>query len=195
MIKRPEDVLTEHAVIKALFIDPELFPLVRGQLDTKMFSNEANRMVFSVLKRMHDDSIVLDQVALKGYLDTNYDRIGGETYLDIINSVEVLPSNINEYIKIIRDAYIRRATIDAGLDIAESAMHGASADIGVSKLLVYSDTLAGELAGDSVILSISDLIDVEREAFHSRVKDPGFRGIRTGIDNYDYTIGGLGGCL
>ena len=149
-------------------------------------------MVFSALIKMQADGITLDQVALRGYLDINYERIGGDKYLTKINGIEVLPSNIHMYIKIVKDAYIRRATIDAGLDIAKSGMHGASAEVGVNKLLNYSDSLAGELAGDSEILIISDLIDTELEAFHSRMKDPGFRGIRTGIDTYDYNIGGLG---
>ena len=192
MIKRPEDVYTEHAIIRTAFVDPELFPLVREHLDTGMFSSEANRMVFSALIKMQEDGVTLDQVALRGYLDTNYERIGGDSYLDTINGIEVLPSNIHEYIKIVKDTYIRRATIDAGLDIAESGMHGASAEVGVNKLLTYSDSLAGEMAGGSTILSISDLIDTELEAFHGRVKDPGFRGIRTGIESYDQIIGGLG---
>lgn len=193
MIKRPEDVYTEHAIIKTVFMDPELFPLVREHLDTRMFSSEANRMVFSALNRMQEDGVTLDQVALRGYLDTNYERIGGDAYLTVINAIDVLPSNVNEYVKIVKDAYIRRATIDAGLDIAEAAMHGVSADTGISKLLGYSDTLTNELAGTGgLILSVADLVAVERQTFESRVKDPGFRGIRTGIDNYDYTIGGLG---
>lgn len=192
MIKRPEDISTENAIIRTVFLDPDLFPLVREQLDTKMFSSEENRMVFAALKRMQEDNLTLDQVALSGYLNSNYERIGGDEYLARINRIEVLPSNIYEYIKIVRDAYIRRVTLDAGLDIAESAIHGSSADAGISKLLSYSDTLVGELAGDGAVLSLPDLLAIERHAFESRVKDPGFRGIRTGIDNYDHSIGGLG---
>ena len=192
MIKRPEDIKAEHAIIKTVFIEPELFPKVRETLSARMFSNEANRAVFDALRRMHDDSIALDQVALKGYLNSNYNRIGGDNYLNNINSMEVLPTNIDQYVHMVKDTYMRRSVIDAGLDIAESALHGQNADTAVGKLLTYSDRLAGEMAGNSEIISMSELAALQLPAFHSKVKDPGLRGIRTGIDSYDYVIGGLG---
>lgn len=192
MIKRPEDLRAEHAVIKTIFVEPDLFPMVKEKLSARMFVNESNRATFDALCRMYDDSIALDQVALKGYLNSNYERIGGDNYLEGINSIEILPTNVDQYTHMVKDTYMRRSAIDAGLDIADSALHGRDADVAISKLLEYSNSLSGEMVGNSKIISMSELADAQLPAFQDKVKDPGLRGIRTGIDSYDYMIGGLG---
>lgn len=192
MINRPEDIQAEHALIKSIFLNPDLLPSVRDKVTTKIFASECNRMVFDALKKMQDDGNTPDQVALRGYLNSNYERIGGDDYLAILNAIEALPSNIDQYIWSIKDTFLRRSTIDAGLEIADLAMHASSADMVVGKLVEFSDRLISELTSSSGVTELANLAESQFGDFQSKVKDPGFKGIRTGIDGYDMLIGGLG---
>jgi len=191
MFDRPTDTAAEAGIIKSVLIKPELFELVTSKINASMFDDPNNRLVFSMLQRMHNDGIVIETVALKGYLGDHYNRVGGDVYFNGVESLDALPINIDEYLKTVKNNHTLRVIIDSGLDVAETAIKGRNVQESVSKFLSYADNIANDLSSDSNIITIDDLATDQFARFEQRVANPGFVGIKTGLHDYDQFMGGV----
>lgn len=191
MLDRPTDIAAEAGIIRSILIKPEIFELVNTKISDQMFDDPNNGVVYSTMQKMYTDKIIIETVALKGYLNSNYDRVGGDNYFHTLETSDALPMNIEKYIQTVRDNYILRMAIDYSLDVADTAIRFKNVDDVVSKFLRYSDSIATGLSSDANIITIDTLATEQFTKFSQRVEQPGFIGIKTGLHDYDQLMGGI----
>lgn len=190
-IQRPKDHYAEQAVLKLIFMKPDIVAGILGKLTSSMFDDRSNAIVFNAIKRMTEDGIEADEIIVRGYLGDKLEQIGDAEYFLDLKQVDCVPGNLDNYIEQIRNTHLLRLALDAGLDIAESAMGADSPDQVVSKFTQYSDLFINELSGNSNITSLDDLIPEMYQTLQDRVANPGFVGHKTGLIDYDHVIGGI----
>jgi replicative DNA helicase len=190
-IKRPENTKAELALIKTCLLKPELVPDIMASVDGQMYWDASNKIVFNTIKRMHDKDAPIDEATLRGHLNSTYDQIGGDDFFDGLHRLESFPDNWEEYADGVKDTHVLRQVIDIGMDVASAAMHETKPSRVISKLTDYTDRLVGGLSADGIMFPIGDLAELQYQHFLDRLQDPGFTGVRTGIDDFDLVFGGL----
>lgn len=191
MLDRPTDTAAEAGIIRSVLIKPDIFELINTKISDQMFEDPNNRVVFGTMQRMYNDGIIIEAVALKGYLNKNYERVGGDNYFYTLDESDALPVNVEHYINTVRDNYMLRMVIDYSLDLADSAIRFKNVDDTVAKFLKYSDSIASNLSSDANVITIDTLATEQFTKFGQRIERPGFVGIRTGLHDYDQLIGGV----
>jgi len=97
-------------------------------LTEDMFYDKKNKIIFKAMYEIHKRNDNLDATILKNEIekDTPINSIGGIEYLsEVIDSV-VSSSNIDSYINIIKDKYLRRKLIETCVSIEKNARDEAN---------------------------------------------------------------------
>lgn len=189
MLVKPQELDAERAVIKCILEDVTLF-YDCGLVPETFFGIE-NRLVFEVISELGLEGRTPDFVLVKNALEQTgrYKIIGGDSYFELLASTEVLPSNFDEYSKLIVDAHISRNVIDAGTKIRDAGYtKPAETAVGVA----YEETgrlLDFSTGGNSI--DLSTLMVEEMVALNNRLLNPGSDGIPTRFVEYDHLLGGF----
>jgi len=132
--KMPQNLEAEMAVLGVAFLDKNALSKICEELTSDMFYSDQNKKIFEALKTMHESSIPVDITTITEELDKkkNLSAIGGIEYLsEVIDSVATA-SNLDYYIKIVKDKAIARFLIDTTTDITTEAYEDSQ---DVTKLL------------------------------------------------------------
>jgi len=189
LLVKPQELDAERAVIKCILEDVTLF-YDCGLVPETFFGIE-NRLVFEVVSELGLEGRTPDYVLVKNALEQTdrYKVIGGDSYFELLSSMEVLPSNFDEYSKLIADAHISRNVIDAGTKIRDAGYtKTAETAVGVA----YEETgrlLDFSTGGNSI--DLSTLMVEEMVALNNRLLNPGGDGILTRLVEYDHLLGGF----
>lgn len=118
----PSSPEAEQSVLGVAFISREQIDKICESVTEDMFYDERNRAIFNAIKSLHDDNNPVDITTVKNELDKNskLTTITLDYISDIIACV-VTPANIDYYIKMLSDAYVRRSLIDTATDIINEA--------------------------------------------------------------------------
>ncbi len=115
----PQNLEAEMSVLGVCFLNKNALEKVMEEIDSMMFYSDANRKIFEALKELYKDSTPVDITTVKNELDRqkNLNAIGGLDYIsEVIDSVATT-ANIDSYIEIVREKYVRRHLIDTATDI------------------------------------------------------------------------------
>lgn len=118
----PNSLEAEQSVLGVAFISKEQIDKICESVTEDMFYDERNRSIFNAIKSLHDDHNPVDITTIKNELEKNnkLSTVSLDYISDIIACV-VTPANIDYYIKMLSDAYIRRSLIDTATDIINEA--------------------------------------------------------------------------
>jgi replicative DNA helicase len=193
----PETYEAEKALLGALLIDNELISNVSDYLQPDHFTNTVHGRIYDSILKLHMRGVIADQITLRDYLarDQILDSVGGIDYLvDLINHVLLL-SGINEYGRIIYDAYLRRQLIHIAHEIIDKARGGPDMDavsqIEHSERLLYTLATKGKGTERSVMSFASALtksIEMAEGAFKRKSH---IVGVTSGLFDLDQWLGGL----
>ena len=86
-----------------------------------MFYLDAHKKIFEVMKNLDDKKVPIDITTVTNELEEKklLNQIGGVAYLTEIVNVVPTAANVDQYIKIIEDKYLRRNLIEAGTEITD----------------------------------------------------------------------------
>lgn len=115
----PNNVDAEMNILGIAFLDKLSLNKICEELNRDIFYEEKNKIIFDVIVEMHKNNIPLDIMTLKEELDKKkkLNSAGGVDYIsDVIDSV-VTAANLDYYINIIKEDYVRRNLIDTATDI------------------------------------------------------------------------------
>jgi len=121
--KMPQNLEAEMSVLGVCFLNKNALTKVCEELYEDMFYSDANKKLFEAIKSCYDNRIPIDITTVKEELDKkkNLTSIGGIDYLsEVIDSVATA-SNIDYYIKIVKDKAILRNLISTAETIATNA--------------------------------------------------------------------------
>lgn len=114
----PHNKEAEMSVLGVAFIANDQIDKICESVTADMFYDERNKHLYNAIKNLHDEHIPVDSTTIKSELDKNktLNTVGIDYIAEVIDSV-VTSSNIDYYIKIVTDYYIRRSLIDTATEI------------------------------------------------------------------------------
>ncbi len=115
----PSNVDAEMSVLGVAFLDGRLISKICEEVTKEMFYFEKNQHIFDAISSLYKNNIPVDITTIKDELDKKkvLSAVGGIEYLgEVIDSV-VTTANLDYYIKIIRENWVRRNLIDTATSI------------------------------------------------------------------------------
>lgn len=192
--KIPQNLDAEMSVLGSCLIMASAADKVCEELIGEMFFSEANRKIFEAIFNLHENKKPIDMMTLTNELEKNNTLalIGGLEYLsEVIDSV-VSAANLDYYISIVQEKYLRRRLIEVSTDITTSAYEDASdtnevVDDAEKKILsVTKERKAGSFKSISEVLRSTQT----RLEFLAR-NGSALTGLPTGFTQLDLMTSGL----
>lgn len=123
----PHDLEAEIAVLGSMLLDPEAAGRVVAILRADHFYLGTHSDVFGVLTELYDANRAIDIVLLREELQRRglLEKIGGTSFLSRIVASVPTAANAEHYARIVAEAGLRRAVIQAANDIEVEAYDGA----------------------------------------------------------------------
>ena len=115
----PRNIEAEQAVLGSVFLSKYALEKVLEEITSEKFYLESHAKIFNAIKHLAEKGIPLDVTTLTAELDRqkNLNQIGGVEYLAEIATAVPTAANIDQYIKIVDEAYLKRSLIEAATNI------------------------------------------------------------------------------
>ncbi len=134
----PHNEEAEMSVLGVAFLNPHAMEKICDSLSEDMFYIDANRKIFLALESLYQNNIPIDITTVKNELDKqkNLNAIGGIDYLtEVIDSV-ITSANLDYYIDIVKEKYMRRSLIETATNIITNSYNEEET---INKLLDNSE--------------------------------------------------------
>ena len=121
--KLPQNLDAEMSVLSACLLMKSAADKVCEEMIPDMFFSEANKKIFEAIFNLHENKKPIDMTTLTNELEKNNSLalIGGLEYLsEVVDSI-VSAANLEYYINIVQEKYLRRRLIETGTNIVTSA--------------------------------------------------------------------------
>lgn len=118
----PHNLEAEMSVLGVAFISKEQIDKICESVTEDMFFDEKNKHIFNAIKNLHNEHVPVDITTIKNELDKNkkLSVVGLDHISDVIDSV-VTSANLDYYIKMMSDFYIRRSLIETATNIINNS--------------------------------------------------------------------------
>lgn len=118
----PYNLLAEKLVLGSILTIPEAILLVSEKLPIKAFYLKTHQIIYKALLILYAEGKTIDYINLITWIQDNgfLPKIGGaHVIINLLNQMHTL-SNLEEYIALIYEKYLRRSLIELGEEIIES---------------------------------------------------------------------------
>ena len=119
----PSNKEAEMSILGVTFIDNSLIEKICDELNVDMFFDEKNKYLFEAIEELYKNNITIDAKVVKEELDKKkrLNSVGGMNYIsEVIESV-ITTANLDYYINILKENYIRRNLINTATEIVTEA--------------------------------------------------------------------------
>ena len=190
----PHSAEAEQAVLGALLIDSQYAAQVISQLKPEEFYTELNRSIYSVICSMFnfakpiDAVTVLNEMKLQG----SFDPQSSQAYLVELMSVTPSPTNVMQYVAIVKDRALLRGIASVAQDITAAVAEGtgSSGDVlEAAEQKIYALRQGRNVDGLEPISRI--LSGVYQNLTELSRSKGGIPGLPTGLGDLDNMIMGL----
>ncbi len=190
----PKNIEAEMNVLGIAFINPYSLEKILENLNSDMFFDRHNKIIFNALEVLYKENIPVDITTVKNELEKekNLNNIGGIEYLtDVVDSV-VTSANLEYYMDIIKEKAIRRKLIDTATKIVENAYEEEDS---LATILDSSETKLLDVVRERKTSEFKPIAEVLKSAHdnlelmsqnHSPVT-----GLSTGFQDLDRATAGL----
>jgi replicative DNA helicase len=181
----------ERTCVGSVLVDNSALAVLEGIVSPQHFSDSCLRTLFAAMLAMGSAGRQIDAVTLKDELGSQYESIGGAALLaELMDGLPRL-QNVDEWARIVRAKYSRRAAVQ----LAESFIKRAMDDtVSIEELL---DTHHGNLSKlmdheERGIVKICDLVKPAFEKVEEFASSAdGIVGLPTGLRSVDEATGGM----
>ncbi|HLJ44620.1 MAG TPA: replicative DNA helicase [Bryobacteraceae bacterium] len=192
----PANLDAERFVLGSIMLDDSTFIQIAGSLEPDDFSIEKHRRIFARMVDLYDRGERIDRVTVANELikQNQLESVDGLSYLVSLDDGLPAVSNIDSYVRIVKDKSILRRIIFSSQKLIDRCVLGeeepdeilASAEEGLLKL--------GESRAKDALMDPATIIR-EYEGGLNAFLDPSKRikGISTGFLKFDEMTGGLHG--
>ena len=182
----PSNIDAEMSVLGCTFLNGNDVDKICEELTADMFFDERNKILFNVIKVLHDEHTPIDATTVKNELDkTKKLSIVTIDYIaDVIDSV-INSANLSYYIQIVKENAIRRNLIEVATNIVTKAYDEES----LNSLLDNSEmnilnVVRNRSVGD--FLPISEVLRCAQEKLEELAKTKkSITGLETGFYDFD----------
>ena len=190
----PKNLEAEMNVLGCAYLNQSALDKICDDLTPEMFYDKKNQVIFSAMKELRGRNDNIDSTILKNEIEktTPINSIGGVEYLsEVIDSV-LSSSNVDTYIDIVKDKYVRRKLIETCNKITKSAMdennsQGELIDDAEKEIFaVAKQRKSGEFKSSAMVIKKA------KELLETMAKnDKEITGIPTGFVDFDNLTSGL----
>jgi len=183
----PHNFLAEKMILNCLLVNSEAIELTIKMIPIEAFYFKNHQELYKALIFMHNNKLSTDIVSLTTFLQDNglLQKVGGiKVLLELINQVPNL-SYLEQYIKLVKDKFLRRCLIKLGYKIVNS---GYITNISLENILnnlenelfIINNEIKVQQAATSAQI-LNDLFSELKEKF----LNPTLPGLSTGFSNLD----------
>ena len=124
----PHSVETEQSVLGSILLDKDAMISVSETLVPEDFYKEAHKVIYESMLKLYNNQSEIDLITLADELrDQGYlDDIGGIPYITSLSTIVPTTSNIQYYVKIVKEKSIVRQLISAANDIINLGYDGSA---------------------------------------------------------------------
>lgn len=194
-IQLPYNMQAEQSVLGAALMDETILNRLITEMDPDMFYSEQNRAVYEEMRRLFSESEAVDVITLVDSLAQNgvsrAQMMPKCTYPHCGNRPAI--SNVDSYIKIVKEKYQTRRLIEAARDILQQSSEESDSDLLLesAEQKLYDIRNGQDRSGVKTIQeSILEVIDTMQKL--SGADRDKFAGIPTGFNYLDNILTGLG---
>lgn len=195
LIKRnlPHNFLAEQMILNCLILNSETIKLTIKLLPVDAFYFKNHQHIYKTLKFMYQNKLLIDILSLTMFLQENnlLKTIGGiKVLIDVTNQSSNLVY-LEDYIKIVKDKFLRRSLIKLGYQISNS---GYITNIPLEKLLSQLDIEFSNLTTkfeNSSTLSSTQLLNLMFSELKKKFLNPKLPGLSSGFPNLDLLTQGF----
>ncbi len=157
--KMPYSLEAEQSVLGTIILDPDKIREVANSLRSEEFYLEQHRVIYEAMRELFISSSTIDVITLVDELvkSGTYDDAGGKNYVSLLAQSVPSISNLNDYIKIIREKALLRRLIEASNEISQMAY---SAEGDTETILDRSEQLIFDIADKNETKGFSHIKDV-----------------------------------
>lgn len=189
----PSTFLIEQAVLNILLTNPIVFNEVATTLKKEFFYFKPHQIIFEKIENLYENNIPINLTTTINRLEDYgvLDEIGGlEKITTIINKFESV-SNLESYLIILNEKYVRRAIIEVG---KKSIVWGYSSSIDINEILEKMEQLIYSLAQQKIsqkIYSSAEIIDDVFEEMKTKIKKQHQTGYLSSFQDLDSILQGF----
>ncbi len=120
-IKLPQEIEAEIGILGSLFMDPAKINVAADLLDPEDFFDNRHKLIFQAMTALYKEGKDIDATTVVGRLNANGDLgiVGGIEYISTLALYEYTSSHIETYVDLVKQASLRRRTIDTLQDLAQ----------------------------------------------------------------------------
>ena len=193
-IQMPYNMQAEQSVLGAALMDETVLNRLITDMEPEMFYSDQNRAVYETMRSLYTESEAVDLITLVNALGNNGTFAGADdAKVYVTHLAETVPaiSNVDSYLKIVREKYQARRLIEAARSILSETSSGEDADMLLesAEQKIYDIRSGRDKSGVKTIReSILEVIDTMQKLSGADK----FAGIPTGFNYLDTVLTGLG---
>ena len=189
----PQSIEAEEAVLGAVLVNPLSLGRIVETLKPESFYKPAHRIIYETCLELFKKNDPIDIVTVSQFLmDKNeLENVGGRSYINDLALNVVTTANIEYYAKIIREKEIKRALINAGSEIVNTAYESEDTDIVLDNAQKMIFNIAAS-KDTTDLVCIQDLVVSSYEMIEKRFNNKDeLVGVTTGFYDLDNITSGL----
>ena len=190
----PKNLEAEMNVLGCAYLSQSALDKVCDDLTEEMFYDKKNQIIFSAMKELRGRNDNIDSTILKNEIEktTPINSVGGVEYLsDVIDSV-LSSANVETYIDIIKDKYVRRKLIDTCNKIQKEAVNEGTDQAELIDTAEKEIFLVAKQRKSSEFKSIDQVVRSAKKQLEEMAKNgKDITGIPTGFIDFDKMTSGL----
>ena len=131
-IQMPYNMQAEQSVLGAALMDETVLNRLITDMEPEMFYSDQNRAVYETMRSLYTESEAVDLITLVNALGNNGTFAGADdAKVYVTHLAETVPaiSNVDSYLKIVREKYQARRLIEAARSILSETSSGEDADM------------------------------------------------------------------
>ena len=192
--KLPQNLEAEMSILSACLLMKSAADKVCEEMIPDMFFSDANKKIFEAIYNLHEAKKPIDMTTLTNELEKNNTLalIGGMEYLSEVVDAIVSAANLEYYINIVQEKYLRRRLIEVSTNIITSAYEedsNTSEVVDNAEKQIFTVTKERK-AGD--LKSISEVLRSTQERLEYLAQNgSAITGLPTGFTDLDSLTSGL----
>lgn len=189
----PYNLLAEKLVLGSILTIPEAILVVSEKLPIEAFYLQNHQIIYKALLILYAEGRTIDYINLITWIQDNgfLKKIGGaHVLLDLLNQINKA-SNLEEYIALIYEKYLRRSLIKLGEEIIES---GYLTEIPLETIFAkieQSFFLLSETKSTKNLISVEQGLQQVLKEIEKGLKVPQLPGLKTNFIEFDIITQGF----
>ena len=189
----PHNFLAEKMILSCLLINTEVTEITLQMLPVEAFYFKNHQEIYKAIIQMYQNKIHIDIVTLVNFLQENglLNKVGGIRIL--IELISQIPNLIyfEEYIKLVKDKFLRRSLIKLGYEAINS---GYITNIGLEDILIDFETKVFALTNETKTQKLISSTELLNEIFidlKNKFLNSNFIILKSGFNDLDSLIQGF----